>query len=62
MDNEIFKPGVIGKDLQDSLLLLFNRIKDEVEIPKLMEYANITSIYEGKGEKIDLENDRGFLL
>ena len=28
MVNDIFKTGVIGKDLQDSLLLLFNRIKD----------------------------------
>ena len=62
MVNELFKPGVIGKDLEDSLLLLFNRIKDTVEIPKLMEYANITSIYKGKGEKMDLENDRGIFI
>ena len=62
MVNEIFKPGVIGKDLQDSLLLLVNRIKDTVEIPKIMEYANITSIYKGKGEKVDLENDRGIFI
>ena len=47
---------------EDSLLLLFNRIKDTVEIPKLMEYANITSIYKGKGEKMDLENDRGIFI
>ena len=27
-----------------------------------MEYANIVSIYKGKGEKSDLENDRGIFL
>ena len=58
----VFPPWVVGKDLEDSLLLLFNRIKDTVEIPKLMEYANITSIYKGKGEKMDLENDRGIFI
>ena len=35
------KTGVIGKDLQTSLLLLVNRIKETVETPKQMEFANI---------------------
>ena len=60
--NELFKPGVIGDDLQNSLVLLFNKIKDTAEFPKLMEFANITSIYKGKGEKVDLENDRGIFI
>ena len=32
--NEIFKPGVIGEDLEKSLLLLFNQIKDKFEFPE----------------------------
>ena len=60
MVNELFKPGVIGEDLENSLLTLLNQIKDKIEIPKSMEFADITSIYKGKGEKINLENDRGF--
>ena len=60
--NELFKPGVIGEDLEQSLLLLYNRIKDKTEFPKLMELADIISIYKGKGEKVDLANDRGIFI
>ena len=57
--NEIFKLGVIGTDLKLSLLLMFNRIKIDMNFPDLMKYANISSIYKGKGEKTNLSNDRG---
>ena len=60
--NELFKPGVIGSDLQSSLLLIFNRIKSEFDIPEMMQFANIISIYKGKGEKNDLQNDRGIFI
>ena len=60
--NEIFKPGVIGLDLQNSLLLMFNRIKEKFEIPEILQFANIISIYKGKNEKTSLENDRGILI
>ena len=60
--NEIFKPGVIGSDLQSSLLLMLNRIKAEFSIPELMELVNIISIYKGKGEKNDLQSDRGIFI
>ena len=60
--NEIFKPGVIGVDLQKSLLVMFNRIKIEFTIPELMQLANIVSIYKGKGAKNDLQNDRGIFI
>ena len=60
--NEIFKHGVIGSDLFQSLLLMFNCIKKQFEIPDIMQKANIISIYKGKGEKNSLENDRGIFI
>ena len=60
--NELFKPGVIGSDLQESLLLMFNRIKLEFDIPEMMQFANIISIYKGKGEKNGLQSDRGIFI
>ena len=60
--NEIFKPGVIGTDLQNSLLQMFNKVKLEFEIPEIMTLANIISIYKGKGVKNDLKNDRGIFI
>ena len=60
--NEIFKPGVIGTDLFNSLLLLFNRVKFEFDFPDIMKLANIISIYKGKGEKNSLESDRGIFI
>ena len=57
--NEIFHLNVIGEDLKESLFLLYTRIKEELEIPEIMEFANITSIYKGKGEKNDLQNEIG---
>ena len=60
--NEIFKPGVIGSDLQISLLTMLNRVKSECEIPEIMQLANIISIYKGKGVKNDLKNDRGIFI
>ena len=56
--NEIFKIGVIGEDLKKSLLLMFNRIKEEQLIPLFMNYANITTVPK-KGSKLLLENERG---
>ena len=62
MINEIFKPGVGGKDFQLSYLEMCNKIKDQIFIPKFMQYANIVSIYKGKGSKMELENDRGIFI
>ena len=59
---EISKPGVIGKDLKLSMLSLFNRIREENEFPSFMELANIISIYKGKGDKLDLDSDRGIFI
>ena len=42
-----------------SLLLLCNKVKSQLLIPKFIEYTDITSIYKNKGSRFDLENDRG---
>ena len=57
--NEIFHINAIGDDLKDSLFLLYKRMKEELIIPEVMEFVNITSIYKGKGLKNDLNNKRG---
>ena len=56
--NEIFKRDVIGQDLKASLLIMFNKIKQERLIPVFMNVANITTIPK-KGSKLSLENERG---
>ena len=62
MLNELFKPGVAGIDFQESFLMLANGIKKDIFIPKFVQYANIVSIYKGKGEKMNLDNDRGIFI
>ena len=57
--NELFHMNAIGDDLKESLFLMYKSIKEELVIPEVMEYANITSIYKGKGSKNDLQNERG---
>ena len=54
---EIFKYG--GNSLKVSLLNLFNKIKSEKTFPTIMQQANITSLWKRKGDKLDLDNDRG---
>jgi hypothetical protein len=60
--NEIFKPGVIRSDLENSLLLLYNRVRSVFEIPEILEWANILSTYKGKCDKSSLESDRGIFI
>ena len=60
--NELFKPGVLGKSLEDSILQLLNRIKEEISIPEFMEFANIVTIYKGKGLKSSLKSNCGIFL
>ena len=62
MVNDLFKPGVIGINLKMSILKLMNLIKETSFIPDFIQWANITSIYKGKGERLSLENDRGIFL
>jgi len=60
--NELFKQGVAGKDLKNSLLILFNKIKQENKIPDYLKLADVATIYKGKGNKTDLKNERGIFL
>ena len=62
MINDLFKPGVIGQDLKRSLLQLLNGVKYNCFIPDFVEWANIASVYKGKGDRMDLTNDRGIFL
>ena len=56
--NEIFKKGIIGKDLKDSLLTLLNKLKIKKLIPTFMRYSNITTVHK-KGSLSELDNERG---
>ena len=60
--NEIFKPNVAGKDLENSMLKMFNKMKEEITIPEFMSFVNIVCIYKGKGSKLELKNDRGIFI
>ena len=55
--NELFK--AIGTDGKKSLLLMMNRIKNEIIIPAKLEVSNVTTLYKGKGSKRDVVNWRG---
>ena len=39
--------------------MLCNKVKSEMTIPDFKTNTNITSIYKNKGNKNELENDRG---
>ena len=54
---ELFKYG--GVSLKLSLLKLFNCIKSQQIYPTILQKSNITSFWKKKGDKLDLDNDRG---
>ena len=54
---EIFKYG--GKSLKMSLLKLFNLVKKTQKYPSIFHPANISSFWKKKGDRSDLDNDRG---
>ena len=56
---ELFKPDVIGKDLFKSLLLLCNEVKRQQLVPEFLQFTDITSIFKNKGDRRNLDNDRG---
>ena len=56
--NEIFKKDVIGDDLKEPLLVMFNKLKQSQIVPKFMNIANITTVPK-KGSPLLLDNERG---
>ena len=54
---ELFKYG--GLDLKRSLLKLYNLVKKKQIYPKIFQKSNISSFWKKKGDKSDLDNDRG---
>ena len=56
--NEIFKPKVVGDDLKLAILLLVNRIKDNLKLPEVFKLCDVTSIFK-KGRRSEFTNYRG---
>ena len=54
---ELFKYG--GKDLKFSLLAFFNKVKMSQTYPTILQDSNITSFWKKKGDRSNIENDRG---
>ena len=59
---DLFKSEIAGTQLKKSLLMLLNKMKAENHIPDFIRNADVTTIYKGKGDKFDLENERGIFL
>ena len=51
-----------GKDLKASLLKFLNLVKRTQKYPTILQFSNITSFYKSKGDRADLENDRGVFI
>ena len=60
--NDLFMKGIAGTNLKISILKLFNKMKHENYFPDFMRKADVSTIYKGKGEKSDLNNDRGIFI
>ena len=54
--NELFKLDVIGDDLKNSMLEMYNKLKNEQVISEFMNLANITTVHK-KGSRLLLSND-----
>ena len=57
----IFHPSVIGDNLKESLLIMFNKLKQCGEIPIFMKKAIISPIPK-KGSQFQLKNERGIFI
>ena len=60
--SEIFRPDVAGKELKNSLLMMFNKMKEKCFLPEFAKLKNISTIFKNKGSKTDLENYRGIFV
>ena len=57
----IFKNSIIGSNLKESILILFNKLKIEGTIPEFLRKAFV-STFPKKGKKILLKNERGIFI
>ena len=60
--NEMFMEGIAGENLKISMLMYFNKMKEENRTPDFMKLADITTLYKGKGEKSSMECERGIFV
>jgi hypothetical protein len=60
--NELFKLENIGDDLKESVLIMMNKMKNEMSQPEFMAFCKIFTIYKRKGEMSDLDNYRGIFI
>ena len=51
--NELFKEGIMGKDMKLALLSVFNQIKRDQKLPTALKFANITSFIQEQRVKIE---------
>ena len=56
--NELFKPNVIGANLKQSFLVMFNKVKTKKMIPLFLNFTNITTVPKS-GSIIEPINERG---
>ena len=61
LSRTIFREPVIGSNIKDSLLDMFNKLKETGEIPNFMRKTIVTTIPK-KGSKLEVENERGIFL
>ena len=55
----MFRPEIIGKEMLESFIMLCNDVKSQLALPEFLLFTDVTSIYKKKGDKNDLDNDRG---
>ena len=61
LNRSIFHSNCIGKNLKESLLIMFNKLKSHGVIPKFMKKATISTIPK-PGSKFLLKNERGIFI
>ena len=58
---DVFKEDAMGDNLKLSLLIIMNKMKEEIIIPDCVRTANITMLHKKK-DKLDLKNWRGIFV
>ena len=50
------------QSMKESILIILNKTKKELQTPEFMEDTNIHTVYKNKGEKTDLDSYRGLFI